>query len=109
MRQRDVPEGDDDHAGRTSDQLEAALVMRAVGRVGTRHRMPERRVPDEGDVSRVEGPLLAQLQIQTPAIVEPADVLITNDVPGRREHQPERRDDHCIRDTGFAEEQEKEE
>lgn len=96
MRQCNVFEDDNYHAGWTGHQFKTTLVMRAVavaGAVETRHRL-FRRVPDEDDVLRVEDTSLAQLQIQTSAIVRSANILVSDDISGRCENPPERREDH---------------
>lgn len=63
MRQCDLLEGRDDHTGRTCHQLKAALMVRAVGGSVETRRQLSRRVPDEGDVPRIQNASLAQLQV----------------------------------------------
>jgi len=94
MRQRNVFESNDYHAGWTSHQFETALMMRAVavGGVEMRCQLP-RRVPAEGDVLCKEDASLAQLQVQTSTIVRSANILVSYDISGSCENPPERREE----------------
>lgn len=62
------------------------------GGVKTRRQMP--RVPDKGDVLRVEDTLLSQLEIKTPAIVRSANVFVPDNAPASCEDPPKDHEDH---------------
>ena len=86
--QIDALERDGDHAGGTRDQLEAALIVAAVGGESSRAAILLGRVLHEGDVVSAQYALLAELEVQPASVVRPADVLVPHEVQahGARAH-----------------------
>lgn len=91
MGQRNGLEGGDYHAGGTCDQLETTLSVGTVTRVYERTLAFPRLVSHHRDILRVQNTLFAQLQIQSPTVLNSADILVPNNVSldHRGDRQPQ--------------------